>query len=257
MSNVCSICDQVPTFPIKLSCDDIFCFLCIKTHIIISSIGCPKCGKFVSDDLNNVLLNEVDDDNVFVSTVYWMYSSNVGNFWWCYDKITARIIENMFQHYNNLKNNCGVDNKVPEDDCSAPDIDVDLKNIRVGRSRIKKVGMPEKFQSVASISYEPVNFDSYSDSSTNSDSDNDSDSNSDDDSKSEDVNSGNYDGNMYSVNIGKMKYRIDFDTMKQINLLDVYKKRTIRRVVVPDSVSNIAGYLKNDHRVLGIAGIKF
>lgn len=236
MNNVCSICDQVPTFPMKLTCGDTFCFLCIKTHIIISSITCPKCGQFVSDDLNNVLLNEVDDEGVFASTVYWMYSSNVGNFWWCYDKMTSRAIENMYQHYNNLKNQ---DNNVED----GSHIDIDFKNIKTRRSRKKKVGISENFQAVDSVAFDPVNFDEISESSSS------------EDGEEESV-TGNYDGVMYSVQIGKMKYRIDFDAMKQINLLDTYKKRTIRRVEVPDSV-NVPAYLKNTHRVLGIAGIKF
>ena len=62
--------------------------------------------------------------------------------------------------------------------------------------------------------------------------------------------------NNYKIEIGKSKYRIDFEKMKQINILDSYKQRRIKRLVIPEKIENIMLFLKNNN-VIGISGVKF
>ena len=55
---------------------------------------------------------------------------------------------------------------------------------------------------------------------------------------------------------------MDFDSMKQINMNDMSKKRNIKRIEIPENLrgsaaSNIIDYLRNDLLVLGVSGKKF
>ena len=66
----------------------------------------------------------------------------------------------------------------------------------------------------------------------------------------------------YTVQVNKVEYIIDFDEMKQINLMDIRRRRNIKKIIIPSEimktcVSNIIFYLKNTHKVLGISGTKF
>ena len=86
-------------------------------------------------------------------------------------------------------------------------------------------------------------------------------SNSDSDEQEEKNNNTNHTVS-YIVDIHGTSYKLDFDTMKQINLTDITKKRSIKRIEVPNekrnsSANEIKQYLMNTHSILGVAGKKF
>ena len=89
----CQICNSSIALPYTLECGDTFCFLCIKTH---GDMNCPVCGKFITDDLNNV---HVDEEPVVSNNYQWLYSSMFGDRWWCYDDSSNKKIEAMHKHY--------------------------------------------------------------------------------------------------------------------------------------------------------------
>jgi hypothetical protein len=61
----------------------------------------------------------------------------------------------------------------------------------------------------------------------------------------------------YKLKIGNSNYIINFDRMKQINKFNEQKQRNIRRVSIPENVSNSHKYLKNKFKVKGVSGIKY
>jgi len=61
----------------------------------------------------------------------------------------------------------------------------------------------------------------------------------------------------YIIKICGVEYKIDFDQFKQINVTNSNKKRAIKRITIDGHIENIENYLKTNHNVLGIAGVKF
>jgi hypothetical protein len=63
----------------------------------------------------------------------------------------------------------------------------------------------------------------------------------------------------YVIKIGQTDYKIDFDLMKQINLSELWRKRTIKRLDIHQNINNLNAifeYLKSQN-VVGISGQKF
>jgi hypothetical protein len=59
------------------------------------------------------------------------------------------------------------------------------------------------------------------------------------------------------VNVGLSCYNINFDTQKQINMLDSRKQRHIKRVSFPTDTSDKKSYLWNFCKCIGFSGIRF
>jgi len=61
----------------------------------------------------------------------------------------------------------------------------------------------------------------------------------------------------YIMKIGTLEYQIDFNEMKQINIQNHDKQRIIKRIEIPNNITNIISYIKNEYEVIGISGAKF
>ncbi len=111
----CAVCLQPSIHPVKLPCDHIFCFLCVK-GVTIQSRRCPMCRReippgyldhptLVKDDplLGGAAAlvedsngpgtetSEVDDEEEY----QWFYQGRNG--WWKYDERTAEELESHFK----------------------------------------------------------------------------------------------------------------------------------------------------------------
>lgn len=95
----CSICLEDPIFKIKLDCNHIFCYLCLKTFLEKGKLSCPNCRA----DINESVLEEAHICIDYIDEYYqekgnWTYSGR-NNGHWYYDKITADEIEEKYQNW--------------------------------------------------------------------------------------------------------------------------------------------------------------
>jgi hypothetical protein len=257
MSENCPICHNEKILPYTLSaCDNSFCFLCIKSHYTNGNVKCPNCEQFITDNLNNIIVNvDIDDipdkklviDKDSQNIIFWVYSSSFNNVWWCYDSLTNRHIETIYNDYvkrynslDSIDTNDEIDVEfydIVKDNESTSPIDFNqFKNLPNDMDNLQKVNNYD-------CSFDTVQFD--------------------DKEKPE------YDGEKetvdplsYLIKIGTTKYKIDFDTMKQISTIDSSKQRKIKRIEINESfkdinVKELHDYLYLSHGVIGVAGIKF
>lgn len=87
----CSICLQEPVHPVKLPCDHIFCFLCIKGVVHSAVPVCALCRAPVPQGFvfNPNVVNEVKaTEDAFT----WYYEGRGGG-WWEYDSRTSLELE--------------------------------------------------------------------------------------------------------------------------------------------------------------------
>lgn len=130
----CAVCYDSLQYPLKLPCNHVFCFLCIKGAYFSNQL-CPMCRAFIPQNIiqnprvtnsttntNTVQSPNNDDDNSLVSaltqtrqtrsstrapnrrSVFWCYESHRQfSTWWKYDERTSNEIEEAYQaHINNL-----------------------------------------------------------------------------------------------------------------------------------------------------------
>lgn len=97
----CPVCLQTCSYPVKLACGHIFCFLCIK-GVVFRSKRCAMCRQDV--DLNyfespvvvkfsdKTAMEGVEEETVDTSDKYqWYYEGRNG--WWQYDESSSAELE--------------------------------------------------------------------------------------------------------------------------------------------------------------------
>lgn len=118
--NLCPVCYQEMLYPITLTCNHTFCFLCAKGAFSVSQ-ACPLCRTRIQkeiihkpdvnpDDLNvQIAQNQTNSSGVMTRSrasnnhITWFYESNrSSNSWWKYDARTTAELEEKYQEY--LKN---------------------------------------------------------------------------------------------------------------------------------------------------------
>jgi hypothetical protein len=185
----------------------------------------------------------------------WLYSSNYNNNWWIYDNDSNNKIEKIYKDYI-LKQEMGSasnnSNLVISDD-----IKIKLNNIKSrkqSKSLNKLTNSNDKFEELIldNTSYEfNIEF-------------NEIENNNDTSSTKTDTSIVNTiippEPLSYIIKCGAHEYRIDFDSMKQINVDDTWRKRSIKRIEIPEDVCKtnlnaIISYLLSKN-ILGINGEK-
>lgn len=94
--SICSICHgEPPTNPVKLECNHIFCFMCIKSASEVTGL-CPLCRTEIGILFNfkeHEVLGPIRTPHSS-SGYYWFYEGYRG--WWLYDADTNRDLESAF-----------------------------------------------------------------------------------------------------------------------------------------------------------------
>ena len=224
---ICDTCNDIPNIPIVLPCTHLLCFLCIG---VITE--CPICAQ----DIINLKFCENKDKH---HNYLWLYSSNFNHKWWCYSTKLNSIVENIYEDYTLIK-----------------DMDKKFDEMNLGIKINKKHSNKNKTFDIKDFTEFDINsFDKNTDVQFE-----------DDDNinlkminpqqaiqKKSDIKS-------YIIKVCSNEYRIDFDTMKQINIDDFSKSRRIKRVQIPESLigsdyQTIINYLKIDLYIIGVSGI--
>ena len=223
---ICNICNDIPNIPIALSCSHLLCLLCVG----ISS-ECPLCEQDITDIETNI-------DNIKHRNYIWLYSSNFNHKWWCYSSKLNKIVENIYEDYILIKD---MNKKFDE-------IDLGIK-IKKNNSKKHKIDWKD---------YDELNVDDFDVADVQFEDDEIDNSPQDESSLSQKKSN----VTSYVIKVCGNEYRIDFDTMKQINILDSSKSRRIKRVRLPENLvgseySTIINFLKNDLNIIGISGKKF
>ena len=97
----CPVCYQKFSYPVKLPCGHVFCYLCVKGFSATHAIRrCALCRSDIPVDyvrkpalVENV---RVDQSPLLEDGCWWFYEGK-SNGWWKYDERTARDIERAFQ----------------------------------------------------------------------------------------------------------------------------------------------------------------
>jgi hypothetical protein len=101
MSDItCCICLSEALLPIKLVCNHIFCYLCIKSVKLSACDNCPLCRHPISDDIiDGMTLSDCTelDDGLNIG-YHWLYKGN-NNGWWKYDKQHNEELEYFYTDY--------------------------------------------------------------------------------------------------------------------------------------------------------------
>ncbi|XP_054164846.1 E3 ubiquitin-protein ligase rnf146-like [Oppia nitens] len=93
----CAICLDVCLNGVRLDCNHIFCYLCVKGSAQQSNNRCPVCRRPIDLDFfeNPTLIGSVVWKNVVNdSDLQWQYEGRNG--WWLYDERTQTDIEKAF-----------------------------------------------------------------------------------------------------------------------------------------------------------------
>jgi len=97
----CAICLQIALQPVKLPCDHIFCFLCIKGAVHNGTNSCALCRAPLPRDyiFNPEVISQTSssDDNSSEEAAddKWYYEGRNGG-WWEFDVRTAELIEEKY-----------------------------------------------------------------------------------------------------------------------------------------------------------------
>lgn len=240
----CNICHEKPIIPIELQCGHNFCFLCVVPSML-EMISENICPSMCNTQNNCELFNEKKPVHSIDFKYYvWLYSSNYGNTWWCYQRETCEQVEKIYNDYC-LRQQILNDNSTSKNN-------INLTLTQNTTKKPKQTLLPKSFAQLDTASNDSnenddaVDFNSISSSDYNG---------------QEETNNTNHTVS-YIVNIHGTSYKLDFDAMKQINLTDTTKKRSVKRIVVPNekrncSANEIKQYLMNTHSILGVAGKKF
>jgi Zinc finger, C3HC4 type (RING finger) len=230
----CELCLSKINIPLELTCHHKFCYLCIKMNMIMtSSLACPICHYQIIVDIDNfkISTHELIDNN---SNIIWAYSSNYNNLWWCYDTVSIRKLELIYNDY--IKRMQGTNN---ENENSTPD-DIKIKIVN-------KNSVSSSQSHYSNYEFEKMIIQNNHDNEVNFESMNENDS---------EINEPEIEIT-YIVKIGHLNYQINIEEMKQINIMDPWKKRNIKRILLINDIDHMMNYLKNTHNIIGVAGIKF
>lgn len=94
----CAICLQECVHAVRLMCNHIFCYLCIKGAANQSN-RCAVCRQQIPNNYfqNPILIDGIDskDMALFDDQFQWLYEGRNG--WWLYDMRTSQDIEDAFK----------------------------------------------------------------------------------------------------------------------------------------------------------------
>lgn len=154
----------------------------------------------------------------------WLYSAKYGNMWWCYDNDTSKNLTDIYNDYKKRNNTLINTSAYKVADPSFININTDP--------------IPSKDLSFDFVSYDDTT------SSVNS-----SDMIIKETNNSEKIID-------YIITTNNNSFLIDFNNFQQINCVQ-HRKRKIKLIEIPDSVSDIKSYLQNNFKVKGIAGVQW
>ena len=230
---ICDTCSTNLNIPTKLECGHYFCFLCV-----INSFICINCNNNKSSELN-------DYENYL-----WLYSSNYNGLWWCYDNNSNKKIECIYKDYL-------VRQELPEEDeerliimCDFPKKKKIVKHSTNYINDINNINDDSFDELVDDI--DSTICVSFSDNSPIKQLIQES---------PESQESPELQELSYILKFGSTDYKFDFDSMKQINTSDIWKKRALKRIEIPNDIiktnaESIIDYLKAQN-ILGVSGKKF
>lgn len=98
----CAICLENCVHPVKLKCEHIFCFLCVK-GVTTKGNNCPMCRKEISSsflDNPNIVsqadrISEANDEiNACPGSFSWFYEGRNG--WWEYEERAVTELETFY-----------------------------------------------------------------------------------------------------------------------------------------------------------------
>jgi hypothetical protein len=164
---------------------------------------------------------KIDSENRYL----WLYSSCLSDNWWCYDKDQNVQIEEAYQAYKDDN----VEIKIP--------ISIKLNSSKIITTTLKQLPNQPSFQSFNISDPDDVCVDF-----------------------TDDTNPPKKMPPSDIIDINGTDYKLDFANMKQMNTKENWKKRDIKRIVIPSELfkmDSIIYYLKYEKDVNGIAGTKF
>ena len=253
---LCDTCFTNLNIPTKIECGHHKCFLCI---IPSNSFECNACNNNGSFELNSY------------TNYLWMYSSNYNGLWWCYDNNSNKKIECIYKDYlfrHEVSNNeeqfvitCDFNKKHPtrktrteymtcvnditdefnefnelSDDVSDFGVSFSDDNLttQISNFTSQQLQQSHQLQQSQQSQQSPQSQQSQQ-------------------SQSHELS--------YILKLGSIDYIIDFESMKQINTLDVWKKRSLQRIEIPNDIiktnyKSVMDYLKTQN-IIGISGKKF
>lgn len=235
----CNICNNILNIPQKSICH-VYCFLCLKyTQLETQQIDkCPICITLPNNqNLNSI--NNFNFDNPHTNHM-WLYSSNYNGTWWTYNSESNNKIEKIHKDYL---------------------LRQEIANDQNNKNTSIKFTMPKIKKKVINRAT-PIIFDNI---------DIDDEIDTDDcidftgieniSKKEENVVHQNNEPLSYIIKCGNYEYKIDFNSMKQINTIDTWRQRLIKRIEIPLNImstntQSIIEYLIS-LGVIGISGKKF
>ncbi len=222
----CNNCNSEQELKCVLPCGDKICFLCIK--ITGSHFTCSLCNK--KNLLNFVTLNTFNTKYPYC----WLYSSVFADTWWAYDFDSNKHIEVIYNDYLKRSGQSALD--------QLTDIKIKIKNVSGKTKKNSKLNQTLATDTYVNIVEEEDNHDvlvSFLEQSA------------------VEVPVAEVEQLSYIINVANSSYKIDFDQMKQINLLDSHKQRHIKRASVPVDSNNKKEYLMKKYNVVGFVGVRF
>jgi WWE domain len=96
----CVKCNKPPQLPVTLTCNDVYCFLCLKEYMGNNNSTCynQQCKQPITIDINHIsedfktVLSGLNGKNV------WMYNSVSNDGWWIYNPETSNNIEQCYSN---------------------------------------------------------------------------------------------------------------------------------------------------------------
>lgn len=247
LSTACALCLHESIIPIKLQCNHTFCFLCLIYNFLTDQIIC-QC------DNNNIANSAINCSNTHV----WLYSSNYNGLWWCYTNEQNAQIEYIYKDHLKMDKS-----HISKDADEYIQIHIPsaskTKNIRIKSKNSYMSGfspLAELTSFGASVSQSPIEVNQeFINMEIKLDED-------DQINFADPISHTQYTNKnvlSYNIQIGSNEYKIDFDTMRQINLSETFKKRNMRRLEISQNMSDTGTFINHlkSQNIIGIAGIKF
>ena len=257
----CNVCLNDVVLPIKSMCH-LYCFLCIKEYQLLTNetTKCPLCNIYTNYMNISVIQNDYCVDDLTLNYL-WIYSSNYNDTWWAYNNASNKQIEKIHQDYilnqeliKKLSNN------------NSDPMQITIQNFK----KYNNSQMNKKNNQI--LTFDNINVNNIDnniiidDTSVDFDEFYDSDELIDKTNKLTDKSLHN-EPLSYIIKCGTIgssgyyEYKIDFDSMKQINVMDSWKTRSIKRLELPidimiTNINKITEYLQS-LKVIGIAGKNF
>ena len=104
MANICTVCLEIPKYPITLKCRHKFCYLCVK-FVKENTKCCPLCREPITETLDKLSIAEIGFSSPMQQEFpcsKWLFNSRDEKSWWYYDDEVNTQIEH---HYQNWKEN--------------------------------------------------------------------------------------------------------------------------------------------------------